>query len=56
MPDDEKKRGDGAGSVKVFFVQTQPVANALSPSSVQVPVVVSSTSNVQVIVFLLGPR
>ena len=38
VPDDEKKRASGDGSVKVVFVQTQPVANALSPSSVQVPV------------------
>ena len=46
----------GAGIVNVFFVQIQPAANALSPSDVQAPVVLSSTSKVQSCDVLLGPR
>ena len=42
--------------VNVFFVQIHPAANALSPSDVQVPVELSSTSNVQSCDVLVGPR
>jgi hypothetical protein len=42
--------------VNVCFVQTQLGANELSPSETHVPVVLSRTSNVEVIELVEGPR